>query len=305
MMKILIENLRRLRLAKGYTQEDLSAKLGVSAQTISRWECGNTLPDILQLPQLARIYGITVDDLYREQTRAYPNYAQRLVAVYEATGRTEDFLAAEQEHIRLLAGEHTGDDLRSLGVLYHYMTKRCASRAEEYLNAAIANSDQTDLVYCSAAQQRIALLCDLGRSAEIIAHYDRLLEESSDHPIYWILCVAAHHYAGENERAYEIVQKAIRRFPENAALYVHAGDICRERKRYEEAFQYWQRTLELDSSYLDAVYSMGFCYEELGRYREAFHIWTELRKELLSQGFVHECELPEKRAKFCEERITQ
>ncbi len=304
-MKILIENLRRLRLAKGYTQEYLANELGVSAQTISRWECGNTLPDILQLPKLARIYAITVDDFFREQINAYPNYAQRLVAVYEASGRTEDFLAAEQEFIRQLAGEHTADDLRSLGVLYHYMTKRCASRAEEYLNAAIAKSEQTDLVYCSAAQQKIALMCDLGRSAEAAAHYDRMLKEASDHAINWILCVAAHHYAGENERAYEIVREAIRRFPENAVLCVNAGDICRELKRYEEAFLYWRKTLELDSSHMDAVFSMGFCYEELGRYREAFHTWTELHQELLRRGFVHECELPAKRAKYCEERIIQ
>ncbi len=304
-MKVFVDNLRRLRLAKGYTQERLAAELGVSAQTVSRWECGNTLPDVMQLPKLAHLYGITVDDLYREQINAYPNYAQRLVAVYEASGRTEDFLAAEQEYMRLLTGEHTADDLRSLGVLYHYMTKRCASRAEEYLNAAIAGAERSDWVYSSAAQQRIALLCDLGRSAEAVAHYDQMLEQCSDHAINWILCVAAHHNAGENESAYEIAGQAIQRFPTNAALCVCAGDICRELKRYDEAFLYWQKALELDKSHIDAVYSMGFCYEELGRFGEAFRIWTELNKELLRRGFVHECELPAKRAKFCEEQIAK
>ena len=93
-------NLRRLRLAKGLTQEQLAAMLGVSIQSISRWECGNTLPDVMLLPEIARLYGVTVDDLYHEEATAYANYAQRLVSVYEATDRSEDFLAAEQEFLR-------------------------------------------------------------------------------------------------------------------------------------------------------------------------------------------------------------
>ncbi len=302
-MSIFVQNLRRLRLAKGYTQERLAEELGVSAQSVSRWECGNTLPDVMLLPKLARLYGITVDDLYREEVNAYPNYAQRLVSVYEATRRTEDFLAAEQEFARLLAGEHTADDLRSLGVLYHYMTKRCAARAKEYLEEAIQKADRTNWVYSSAAQQKIALMCDLGRGSEEAARYDQELEIDTADSMRWLLCVAAHHYAGENQRAYELACEAIKKFPDNAALHVHAGNICRELKRYEEAFVYWHKVQELDSSYCDATYSMGFCYEELGQYGEAFKIWSQLHKELLNRGFTQECQLPAERVKFCEERM--
>jgi len=110
MNHIFSANLRRLRLSKGYTQEQVAAQLGVSPQSVSRWECSSTLPDVLLLPQIARLYHVTVDDLYREDAKGYPSYAQRLLAVYEASGRTEDFLAAEQEFLRISAGEHTADD---------------------------------------------------------------------------------------------------------------------------------------------------------------------------------------------------
>lgn len=41
------QNLRRLRLEKNLTQEQLANILGVSVQSVSRWECGNTLPDVI------------------------------------------------------------------------------------------------------------------------------------------------------------------------------------------------------------------------------------------------------------------
>lgn len=297
------DNLRRLRLEKGYTQENLAEKLGVAPQSVSRWECGTTLPDVMLLPALAKLYGVTVDDLYREDVNPYPNLAQRLLSVYEATGRSEDFLAAEQEFTRLIAGEHTPDDLRAFGVLYHYMTKRSASRAQDYLEAAINSAEAGSPVGYSAAQQRIALLCDLGRGAEVAEHYDRELERDQADPWNWLLCVAAHHRAGENERALELVKMALTKFPRRTLLHIYAGDICRSLKQYDEAFAYWQRTTELDKAVLDPYYSMGFCYEELGQYEKAYQIWQALHQELNGRGLIQESQLPAERMKFCEKQM--
>lgn len=301
--KAFADNLRRLRLEKGCTQEALAEQLGVAPQSVSRWECGTTLPDVMLLPALARVYGITVDDLYREDSYSYPNLAQRLLAVYEATGRSEDFLAAEQEFVKLLAGEHTADDLRAFGVLCHYMTKHCASRAQDYLEAAISAPDGEDTVRLSAAQQKIALLCDLGRGAEAAEHYDRELEGDRADPRRWLLCVAAHYRAGENERALELVKKALSQFPQHTLLHIYAGDICRSLKQYDEAFAYWRRTTELDKAVLDPYFSMGFCYEELGQYEKAYQVWQALRQELNGRGLTHEQQLPTERMRFCKERM--
>ena len=77
------ENMKKFRQAKNFTQEQVAEKLSVSSQTVSRWECGNTLPDVLMLPEIARLYGVLVDDLFKKQSIAYENYAQRLATVYE------------------------------------------------------------------------------------------------------------------------------------------------------------------------------------------------------------------------------
>ena len=51
------------RKEKGMTQEELAARLGVSAQAVSKWENDLSCPDISLLPGLCRILGITSDEL--------------------------------------------------------------------------------------------------------------------------------------------------------------------------------------------------------------------------------------------------
>lgn len=47
----------------GLSQEDVAEKLGVSRQTISKWETNETVPDIYQSKKMARLYNISLDDL--------------------------------------------------------------------------------------------------------------------------------------------------------------------------------------------------------------------------------------------------
>lgn len=58
-------NLKLLRKKYGYTQEQIAEKLGVSRQTIAKWERGECLPDIENIIALSDIYEITVDSLVR------------------------------------------------------------------------------------------------------------------------------------------------------------------------------------------------------------------------------------------------
>lgn len=56
-------NIREHRVKKGLTQEQLAYHLGVSSQTVSRWENGTTYPDIVMLPILADYFDISIDTL--------------------------------------------------------------------------------------------------------------------------------------------------------------------------------------------------------------------------------------------------
>ena len=52
--------IRRLRMEREWTQEELAERLNVSGQAVSKWETGQSLPDISQVPQIARTLGRTL-----------------------------------------------------------------------------------------------------------------------------------------------------------------------------------------------------------------------------------------------------
>lgn len=56
-------NLFNARKKQGLSQEEVAEKLGVSRQTISKWETDETLPDIRQSKKLAVLYGLSLDEL--------------------------------------------------------------------------------------------------------------------------------------------------------------------------------------------------------------------------------------------------
>ncbi|MHC0038700.1 helix-turn-helix domain-containing protein [Pseudoneobacillus sp. C159] len=94
-MKVLQDNIINLRKAQNMTQRELSMKLGVTFQTVSKWENGNSLPDITLLPTLAETFHVSVDQLlgilpiddknYRERNKDTSEYRDRILKQFTAT----------------------------------------------------------------------------------------------------------------------------------------------------------------------------------------------------------------------------
>ena len=60
------DNVIRLRTSSGMTQAQLAEKLDYSDKAVSKWERGESVPDIFVLKQIADMFGVTVDDLIRK-----------------------------------------------------------------------------------------------------------------------------------------------------------------------------------------------------------------------------------------------
>ena len=87
--------LRELRKEKELSQEQLAEKFGVSSRSVSRWENGNTMPDISLLIELADFYGIEIRELLsgeRESETMNQDMKETLVMV-------ADYTNAEKENL--------------------------------------------------------------------------------------------------------------------------------------------------------------------------------------------------------------
>ena len=60
------KNISYFRKNKGYTQEELGQKIGVTNQAVSKWELETSMPDVMLLPQIANALDVTLDDLFAE-----------------------------------------------------------------------------------------------------------------------------------------------------------------------------------------------------------------------------------------------
>lgn len=61
--KLISKYLQLQRKKHGFTQEDLAQKLSISRQAVSKWETGNTIPDLTLLLSLSKLYKITVNEI--------------------------------------------------------------------------------------------------------------------------------------------------------------------------------------------------------------------------------------------------
>lgn len=65
-----------LRKEKGYTQESLGQRLGVTNKTVSRWENGNYMPDVETLVLLSKEFGVSINELISGERLASEQFQQ-------------------------------------------------------------------------------------------------------------------------------------------------------------------------------------------------------------------------------------
>ena len=59
-------NLKNARIRAGLTQEEVAEKLKIDQSAISLWETGRNGPKVSRLPEIAKLFGTTIDELLKE-----------------------------------------------------------------------------------------------------------------------------------------------------------------------------------------------------------------------------------------------
>jgi len=299
------KNLRKLRLEKKMTQEQVAEKLGVSAQSVSRWENGATFPDVMMLPEIARMYGVLVDDLFKKDLEGYANLASRLVAEFEVYYKNEDFMAAVTEYERMIKeGSMDAGDYRGYGWLHTRMLQISKKRAIECIDKALELSKENPEEFYSIKQTRQWILAgEIGDGQRCI---EEQLQAVKDEPenVQELVCLGwAYYWAKQYEECYRIAQDGIAKFPEEPDFYNLAGDACRELKKYDEAFAYWEKHREFETGNLESLYSIADCSEELGDYERAYDAFMKLVDIAIKDGCDVTAQWPLRRAEGCKAKM--
>lgn len=104
----LADKLKELRKTKNISQEKFAEYLGVSYQAVSKWENGVTSPDILLLPDIARYFGITVDELLQveklDADRCFEEYGLRADELFR-NGKRAEIIPLWQEAYKKLPND--------------------------------------------------------------------------------------------------------------------------------------------------------------------------------------------------------
>lgn len=101
--------LQNLRKKNGYSQEELAEKIGISRQAVSKWERAEASPDTDNLILLARLYGVTLDELLNTESIPMPNSEGISLSKDYYTSTSDDGEIYPEGHPRHSNGEDPAD----------------------------------------------------------------------------------------------------------------------------------------------------------------------------------------------------
>ncbi len=130
------ERIKELRQRDGKAQETLANALGVTAQTVSRWEKGICYPDMGMIPSIANYFGVSIDELFgydNERSKKIDALAERIrTMIAENNGvdvSMDDCIALARESLI----EFPGNEKLSLTLASALYTAGYVRRSEHHL----------------------------------------------------------------------------------------------------------------------------------------------------------------------------
>ena len=129
-------NIKRLRVTKSVTQEQLAEAMNVTPAAVSKWERGETYPDITLLQPLAYYFGVTLDDLMGYDEKKVDQTIEELIAEFWRVYR-QDWRAANkliEDAYRVYPNDYR--------VMFRYMWSRGVNDAEPDLDLALKYKDE-------------------------------------------------------------------------------------------------------------------------------------------------------------------
>ena len=303
------KKIRQLRFKAGLTQEQLAEKLGIGAQSVSKWENAVAMPDITALPLLAEIFGVSIDDLFDLTTEQRLNRIEnRLDAEEELPPDVfrefESFLKAELDDTNK---QKRATEL--IAYLYWHGMNAQAQKATRYAKEAIrrAPNEKGCQWILSKTENHAVWDWNIANHTKAVNFYRELVGNNPDAALaymYLLDNLIADHRADEAEywldrycalekahpvmkrvyRAYialarfnepaadEIMEKLLAEQPDNDAVLFETAQYYAAKADYKKAIDMYERAFAADPRrprFSDALMGIADIYEIMGDYANA------------------------------------
>jgi len=256
------QTIKRLRKERNLTQEELAGRLNLSAQSISKWENGTSMPDIAQIVPLASVFAVSTDTLFGIAETTPDQEAGELLRQAEALkvyGQRQSYLAAY--------------DLLAEG-LKRYPGNLLLMNSCMHLGTSMAMPDSGWLYAPDRADE---LAAEAVRQADFIITYSKSI---SDVMRARQILVYLHSARGE----YALAAETAREFPVRTdfTLYSHMALINEYKGNYSRAaaclctdIDYSLQALEDHSARLGLIYYRSGQIDDAIRVYETFFVVME------------------------------
>ena len=280
--------IKLLRQKIGATQEQLGEKIGVSAQAISKWETGVTMPDITLLPILSSELGVTIDELFDLTT---DQKLQRIENRLDIEENLSDDVFLEYENILKIQLEESEDRRKILSLLarlYHHRAESYLSKVSKYAREAILLAPEIKDCQWLLQKSNGAVAWDWNCSnhTDVIDYYKKVIESDAviPHtplPYYYLIdnliadhrtreaqeyldkCAALPAYRPfltpvykayialaefDAKKADRIMEAALSEFSDNAGFLFEKAQYHARKCEYEKAIAFYEQSWEKESN---------------------------------------------------------
>ena len=277
--------IKQLRSKAGLTQDQLASRLGISGQSVSKWETSVTMPDICLLPSLAGELGVSIDELF---DLTVEQKMHRIEKKIDCEGEISAKLFLEYEEFlknQLDDEKHHEKSTELLAYLYHHRMESDSKRVSRYAREALLRSPEKKACQwlLNKAEGQTVWDWNIGNHAHIIDFYKDVIKNDSGTPktplpYYYLIdnLIADHrtkearHYLDEFAKlpahkpcmipiynahvalaeyreadADAIIETAAKEFSADDAFVFEAAQYYAKKAEYEKAISYYNQSWEI------------------------------------------------------------
>lgn len=222
------EKIRKFRRDRNLTQEEVAQHLGISFQSVSKWERGDGYPDITLLPALANYFGVTVDELLGMNELSAQQQYEEINAEWEVNrrvGRHEQNVALMKEALRTFP-----NDALLLVQLSASLERMDGTEEEKraYLKESVAVQEQI-LRYGEDSEVRGATMFNICHSYWKLGEKEKAIVQAKKIPNLYKARENALVYFLEGEEKAEVSRSAIE--PLRWAISLHLNVLAKAEGR--------------------------------------------------------------------------